>query len=159
MDPTIVAAIIAAVVAIVAPILTLFIKRWLDEQPMRGISDDRVNAVGGDWSGKYSFSLPPATDPYTNELTCTLAVTRRKLTGTAYWHMDSERVKTTITGWPLNDSFFMCEYRDENRQVIRHGTAILRLSPKADELVGRFLGYSPERDGLIEGEIAVSKNS
>ena len=153
MDPTITVSLVGSAATIIAPVIALWAKRWIDERPMRNISANRLSALNGTWEGEI---IRPGPDGDARIIfSSELRVKGKRISGESVYRDFDTRL--LVTGWPLDASFIRIDYRDKRPEVIRHGCTITKLCPQGKELRGHYVGYNPELGATITGAIVLKK--
>lgn len=156
MDPVILAALIGSISTILSPILIIFIKTWIDERPLQAIPIKRIKAAEGTWKGVAQFNEKENTREV--KLECTVKTVRRKCLGQLRMEDSTGPISQfRVEGIPLDYRYFKVDYKDEDQRILRHGSMILRLSSDANQLNGRFIGYSIIIEDLIFGTITLKR--
>ena len=149
---------IAGAAAILAPILAVVAKSYLDQRDLLPLSKARRNTVIGLWVGTLTYRVSAARSGELDDLEVDFRRRHRLLLGTArYTHSGTgERVTLLLRGGFYHDNFIMCQYR-QGQGMMQFGSIILELSPDARELTGYLVGFGRESRALVVGDLVLTK--
>src|SRR5262249_17510552 len=112
MDSTITAAIIGGVVAIVAPILTLIVKEYLEQKSLKAVKGRR-GALVGKWKGPLKRTVGPGGAPLNVEVTIEFTKHGKRILGRAiYTPNGSTTRQLDFTGGFLHEQFVKLDYKN-----------------------------------------------
>ena len=148
MDPVVVAAIIGGCAAVAAPVITLLVKKALDERRLRPVPARWARALPGNWDGTVQEA---GLSPY--KITLNFELRGKLIKGTGTF----ETRTIEVTGSFYDDRFLRLDYKNKDPAIIQYGLAILELLPTANKLEGKFLGYGPIAKRLVAGGITLEK--
>lgn len=163
MNPTIVAAIISGLFALVSSILTLTLKKYFDQRPINTIPAGRRQAITGTWKGKIYQEKGPKGEPieYPGELK--LKAGRKIVSGE--FNIESgltskeDKISFNASGGFLYDNFLQLNYFSKDKSKIHFGTVILKLNADATKLDGKFCGYGRITEDIISGIVKTEYRS
>jgi hypothetical protein len=157
--PAVIAAWIAGTFAIVAPIITYFVKRAADTYLFQSISKDRRAAIEGHWTGSMGQEFRGHQVAYTGMLQ--LEVHGRTLRGmlhvTLKFGGQTFEPIFDMSGGFLHDRFARLQYTSKAKGSVHFGAMILELSPAATELKGRFVAFGAFSQEIVSGPIQLVK--
>src|SRR2546423_14769182 len=105
MNPTIVAAIIAGAVAIVAPLITLVVKEILEQKPFSPVTGRR-KALVGKWHGVLKEVNGPGGKPLEVDITFEFTKHRKRILGCATFTLPGLATRTLdFTGGFFHEQF------------------------------------------------------
>ena len=114
----------------------------------------------GEWVGHFmqqpSSSIESKPKKYHVNITLTqfLAV----LTGTLEYTDEKGDVRLDINGRANSDRTITLDYRNDNNNVVQHGTIVLSLDPRAQQLTGGFAGFGPLTKDMIFGSVFANRS-
>jgi hypothetical protein len=161
MSPTIVAAIIAGVVAIVAPIITLVAKEILEQKPFSPVTGRR-KALVGKWHGILKEAKGPGGKPLEVDLTFEFTKHRKRILGRTTFTLPGRATRTLdFTGGFLHEQFLKLDYNNPDPTVMQFGCYVAKLITTDDQKVldGRFVGYGPDTGDIVHGTAVLNKGT
>ena len=151
--------IIAAVGALAAAVVSVLLKKWLeDRRTFHAISKDRRKALLGDWAGTLTNTYVehgPDIPPYNLHVRIHTVGRRVKGIGTYLDDFGTERLK--FGGGFYNSDYLQLSYESVSRARIQLGVVVLRLDASGLKLSGHFAGFSASREGFVVGDLALAK--
>ncbi len=151
--------IIAAVGALAAAVVSVLLKKWLeDRRTFHAISKDRRKALLGDWAGTLTNTYVehgPDIPPYNLHVRLHTVGRRVKGIGTYSSDFGTERLK--FGGGFYNSDYLQLSYESVSRARIQLGVVVLRLDATGLKLSGHFAGFSASREGFVVGDLALAK--
>jgi hypothetical protein len=159
MSPTIVAAIIAGSVAIIAPIITLLIKEWIEQKPFSKISG-RQKALIGMWRGSLKQAIVREGTPAEMEITIKFIAKGKKILGsTTLTPPGFAQRELGFIGGFLHEQFVKLDYSNPDPTIMQFGCYVARLDVTEDQKVldGRFVGYGPDTKEVVYGTALLKK--
>ena len=160
MDP-IVTSIIGIAGAIVGSGLGVAVKFSLEQRQsiFQSLPTKRRKAISGHWVGRVYQAEGPDGSPIEFDIDFHLRTRNKKIQGSACFVWEGTSIELEISGGHITDDYLKLEYKDADYMVLRYGTIFFRMYPDAKNVVGRFLGYAPEPQGLIYGKVDALKKS
>ena len=77
----------------------------------------------------------------------------KKITGEAsFISIRNEKTIFSIMNGKFDGKILKVEYENKNREICQNGSIVLKLNDYGDELIGKFVGYSPASNNVISGE-------
>lgn len=162
MDPAIIAAIIGGVCAVLGPIVTLLITRYLDNRDKLTMSTGRKAIISGQWKGKISQVNDRAGAA---PITVKFIAKRKKVYGLTLIQYPSDGHKAAydaefeFEGGFLYESYLRLDYVSKTRHRIQFGAIVLELSPTGEKLSGKFVGYGAFSKDIISGHVELERAS
>jgi len=152
---TLTGTIIGAASAIIGSLLTVVVKHWLEQKQsiFKDLPPRRRDAISGHWDGRVYQAEGPSGPPIEFDVEIRLNTDGMKVEGEGYFEWEGRATKVLITGGYIDDYYLKLEYKDADYRILRYGTFLLQISPDVRRIVGRFLGYAAEKEGLIYGKI------
>ena len=154
--------LIIAVATLLAPILGVFISKWLQEKDFKTISRTRQIALIGVWEGLLKQEVGPE-GPCEHKLRLTIKVSSKKIFGEISFEKTAKKevsvIKMVFSGGFLYDRFLQFNYKNTKSTIVQFGSAILELSPKGDKLKGRVVGYGATTEKIVYGGVELTKIS
>lgn len=161
MDNKIIAAIIAGIFALVSPIVTLFVKRLLDERSFRPISKSRRQALIGNWKGIGKQDEGPDGIPIEFPIDLDIAAGNRIVTGVFSTHLQTPQGSSIgifeLNGGFLYDKYLRLNYTAKDTSRIHFGAFVLELGSKGRTLAGKLVGYGADSEKIVFGTIEAKK--
>ena len=156
MQSDVVAAIITASVALVAPVLTLVFKQAYDRRTLGNIKGRR-KAVIGTWKGTISQEINHKLTDFNLEIIFTAG--KKIVQGDAAFisPTNNELTKLKFIGGFYHDKFIKFEYKNPDELIIQFGSSILDLSADGRSLTGKFIGYGSVTNMIINGEVTLKR--
>lgn len=162
MDPAIIAAIIGSVFAVLGPIITLLITRYLDNRGNLTISTGRQAIINGQWKGMLKqldgrSGIAP--------ITVTFVAKRKKVYGSTLiqWPADQHSAaydaEFDFEGGFLYERYLRIDYVPKKRHRIQFGAMVFELSPTGETLSGKFVGYGAFSKDIVSGYIELERVS
>ncbi len=159
MDNTLLAALIGAFTTIIAPVVTLSFKRRLDRKANARIALQNNNIIGK-WVGNTKQQLRGIDVEFDISFLFDLDKDN-KLTGRCAVNLSDTQLIALetfiINGGLYNDRFLKIEYNNNDPKVMQFGYFLLEYSPLGNSLDGNFLGYGPESNAIICGQVFLKK--
>ena len=159
MDSTLLAGLIGGACTMGAPIVTLLIKKQLDQQDLPRVSAERRSAIAGTWTGTVHQDSEENRPEASFRITMQLTIKGKLIIGRGDFDNENRHISVTCRGGFLEASYIKIDYRDKNPEVVRYGTAVGNLSAEANRLTGKFLGYGTITEGLVTGHFELHKGS
>jgi hypothetical protein len=158
MDKKLLIAIIASITTLLSPILTLYIKKNIDDNTEKKQSLQNEVIIGR-WVGTTSqklhnkdveFKIDFLFKNENNKLTglCTVNLSETKTVGLETF---------VINGGLYMKRFLRIEYNNNDPDMLQFGYFLLELSPLGKKLNGNFVGYGPESKEIICGKVVLEK--
>jgi hypothetical protein len=159
MEITIITAIIGGASAIIGSVSTVAVKHWLERRQsiFKNLPPRRRDAISVHWDGKVYQAEGPEGPPIEFDIELHLNTDGTEVTGEGFFEWEGKSTTLLISGGYIDDYYLKLEYKDADYLILRYGTIFFQISPNARKIVGRFLGYAAEREGLIYGKIEMSK--
>lgn len=161
MDPTVVAAIVYGLFAIVTSILTLFLKQYIDNRTKLRIPAGRRRAITGHWEGMAHQEPGPNGQPIDFAVTVELTAGRKTISGrlTIRFELDGKReqARFNVTGGFFHGYFLQLNYTPRDEATIQFGSVILELDAAGKRLKGRFAGYGKITQTVVSGTAELEK--
>ena len=161
MDSTIVAAFVSGVLAIVAPIVTLLLKQYLDNRVKLPIAAGRRQALSGRWEGSLHQDRGPDGKPIDFPGSIDISAGRKTVSGTLTIRLDLdgqiEQAKFNLSGGFLHGVFLLLNYLPRDEATIQFGSIVLELDAAGNLLEGRFVGYGKITQAVISGTVRFEK--
>lgn len=162
MDPAIIAAIIGSIFAVLGPIITLLITRYLDDRDKLTMSTGRQAIISGQWKGTLNqVDGRSGVAP----ITVNFVAKRKKIYGSTItqWPGGTDRAaydtEYTFEGGFLYERYLRVDYVSKKRHRIQFGVIVLELSPTGETLSGKFVGYGAFSEDIISGYIELERAS
>ncbi len=152
MNPTVIAAIIAGIIALISPIITLSVTRWLDHRDFKDPGSRRRTLVGK-WKGTFTQVLDSKLVTTPIEINLTAAKKIIEGEGEFKSPVTEELRKFKVIGGFLEMPFAKLEYSNSDDLSLQFGTIILMLSPDGRTLDGRFVGFGSTTKQIVVGEV------
>ena len=161
MNETILPQIIAGVSVILAPILTLLIKGYIDNRPIFPIPVGRRQAITGRWEGT-CHQMPVSTgETLDYSITADLIAGRKKVTGTFTiryeWNDQIIQEVFNVTGGFFYSRFLRLNYLARDESLIQFGSVVLELDAAATVFDGRYVGYGALTGEVVGGTLRLEK--
>lgn len=157
-----VVAMITSIGALITSVITVLVKNWLEQRNEQKKyptpEKERLHHVTGMWKGGFSQQV----DENVAEITDAVAVITNKgkiIEGTLEFmsRFANEKVKFRLFRGIFDGRVLKIEYENEQKTTFQKGSIIGKLSARGDELKGKFIGYSPEFEKIIDGEVKFTK--
>lgn len=151
--------IISASVTILGTIFALIAYFFPLPPPYIHIAGERKQALRGEWIG----TAAQRDAPYTHNVTATINASTHIVTGESKLTITNVMPhqllgRLTFRGGFAHDRFLKLEYQFEDKPgLVQFGALILELSPDAQHLDGRFIGYGATSQHLVWGEVHLQK--
>ena len=159
MNPTIIAAIIAGAVAIVAPLIALFAKDYLAQKPL-GRVIGRRKALVGKWKGSLKEEAGIGGSPLEIEVTVEFTKQGKRILGSAMLTRPGSAPRhLAFIGGFFHDQFVKLEYTNPDPTIIQFGSYVAKLAADPRILEGRFVGYGPATDAIVHGTATLEKQA
>lgn len=159
MDNNLLLGILGIIGTVLAPIVTLFIKQYLDQRPLKNLSSQRRKSIEGNWKGTVTHKNPMQGWPKSVPIELKFSVKRKKVIGAGSYHsfVDSKERKWKLEGGFRTDQYLLLNYQNSDLSVIHFGSIILRLSSNGKIMSGNLIGYGPENEAVISALIDLEK--
>jgi len=148
------ATIIEILVKICVALTPVFVKKlweWLT-----GSSRARPQSVSGKWTGHFLQETGPMRLRGTDRLDVDFNVKQKKVRGLMLLH-SGEIFSLNVQGALEYDSYLRLNYDNRNRDMKHFGCLVFKLSPRGDELEGRYLGFGVQAQAIVSGKIYLKK--
>ena len=155
MSPILVA-IIGFIGTVSAPIITLAISRWFEQKRYPAHEEKRLKFLVGTWKGTFS-QKDKNGNPIVAEANATLSNKGRIIFGTAQHIFDGRKTRLNLYNGMYDGVVLKIEYMNEFGHVIQKGSIVAEMSAHGEQVIGKFVGYSPTLGGVINGEINFDK--
>lgn len=170
MSAPVIASIVGGVCTILASVLTVYVKRYIDERDTHQLSNARQRQVEGRWSGAFlqrpadeepaasNAASDPASETRTERLgehdaEFDLQYENRTVRGTGWFVSSTGRKDFLVTGHFHDENHVQLSYSSRRDGVKQYGVALLRLSADCTTLTGQFIGYGVNTEEIISGRI------
>jgi hypothetical protein len=156
----VIAAIISSSVAIIAPITTyIFTKKWGN----RDIQwpDKGRQAIVGTWVGSLIQLVNDQETSIPIEISYSLK--GKVIEGDGEYQrpepIEPGRIKLKFTGGFTYDRYVKFDYKNTDESIKQFGCYIAYLKPDGRSLIGRYVGYGINTEGILHGQLALTKKS
>jgi hypothetical protein len=155
MEINIITAIIGGACTIAGAATTAVIRHWLEQRQSiyKSLPPRRREAISGRWVGKVYQAEGPYGPPIEFDMEFDLNTDGTKIEGEGLFEWEGKQITLEISGGYIDDYYLKLEYKDADYKVLRYGTFFFQISPDAQKLGGKFVGYAAEKGGLIYGDI------
>ena len=161
MDASIISAIIAGVVAIIGPIITIFVKKYLDTRSKLSIPAERRQAITGRWKGIVHQVIKLSDRPVEIPVIVNLVAGRKIVSGRIHietvWEGEKRKADFNASGAFIYGAFLHLSYTPSDSSVMQFGSLVLQLDPTGTVLEGRFAGYGQISKAIVGGTIRLEK--
>lgn len=151
------AAIIGGLCTLISSIVTIFIKKYIENRGLKSSSVRRQRALKGVWSGEINQTAFFEHKNKSYPIKIEINPHRKEVFGYASWSIDGFENKVDIKGHYYNERFLAVEYRNVDINKVHFGFLILELSADNESLRGEFLGYGSKSERLISGKMTLRK--
>ena len=162
MDPAIIAAVIGSVFAVLGPVITLFVTRYLDNRDKLPLSTSRQAIIKGQWQGTIQqIDGHAGTAP----ITMTFVAKRKKVYGVIRIQYLENRFRPAydaehdFEGGFLYERYLRLDYVSKTRRRLQFGAIILELAPSGETLSGKLVGYGAFSKEIVSGYIELKRAS
>ena len=152
--------ILASIItAIIGPVLILLAKPIIEDTDIPASSGKRRSQLQGEWSGYFQQKLNGQIKRFDVNLVLRNQW-RNRIKGKVKYKNSQQKSVCLIMydGVFYNDSILKIEYRNELPRIFQRGSVLARLNAKGDEIQGKFVGFSPDQEGIIEGDVFCSNS-
>ena len=157
MGPEIYVGIAGIVATILAPVITLIVKRKSDLKDYPIASHARRRALEGKWEGTIKQTTDDHMESVEYDVKFQFHVSGKTITGTADFVVENREVKLRLKGLFLSDSVTRLEYSDANQERPRFGAIVAEMDGYGESYAGIIAGYSAWYQKLIHGRIELHK--
>ncbi len=161
MEAPIIAAIIASVTAIVAPVVTFVATKYIESLRFKRLAGNRRHAITGKWRGIVSEDKGAKTKPIDLEISFELRASARTITGTCeiafVWEGSPQRAQFDVTGGFRHDRFLELSFTSQGHELVAFGSILIELDLLGQRMSGKCVGFSPRRAEIIKGTVDVTK--
>ena len=124
------------------------------------ISNERIEALNGQWKGIGYQEIAPNGVPLELPVFANLKVIDGyKIKGTLSYVYENEETILESSGNAMDNKYIVITYADKKHNIIRYGTFMFELNSLGNELKGHFVAHAAEMEGLVTGDIILSKIS
>lgn len=151
-------AVIAGVATILASIITLLIKEYLDKrkESYKRIDDQIRDVVYGKWKGTFQQVFNDSLQTIDFEMELKVS-SRGKVIGTGKYLFENEVYVVNISGGFYSNRFLKMDYENSNKAILQFGSFVFKLSDGAKTLNGHFVGYGHLSGKVIGGNAILHK--
>src|SRR5262249_2061030 len=150
MEPQVQAALITGIcTALIAPVITLFLKPWVEawlegKWPRSKESADLLRAITGSWEFKVSRDVDPDGGP-PKSLDVELKVSRGRIEGEFKDALkpSSKEEWFSVRGELRKDRFLVLDCQPKRTEVIQFSVMVLRIHRDPKTMKGKLVGYGP----------------
>lgn len=160
MNNQIIAAIIGAVGAILAPLITILVQEILSQKRYKKTSRLKV-LTENSWKGMAIQEFNDQNDKI--EIPFEMEFRRRfnKVYGNAKYDapegIEAMPGNMNIKGGFLKDKFLKLDFRNKKPEIEQFGVFIFEMNSYGKTLNGRYCGYGPSQEKVIHGKIELKK--
>lgn len=159
MDSTILASIIGGITTLISPFITLFIKNIFDNRIFKVINSNRKDILKGHWKGKIIQTPEINNNFFEFKLTIHFTPHRKKIYGQAKLEtLDSMHDLNLSGGFQTNDMIIL-SYNNPSNKLIQFGTALFTLKSDGTHIEGKFVGYGPSTQTIVNGTVLLEKEN
>jgi hypothetical protein len=139
-------------------LVALGVRRWWEVRLL--FAREASALVAAVWTGTFEQAVsqnpPGPAQPrvVVTELTLSLRPRWPMVVGTISYRGDAD---LRCSGGFFQDRILMLHYWTEEPTVLQHGVMVLRLVAAGTKLVGHFVGYGPATEGLVTGNVDLTK--
>lgn len=170
MDPTILAAVIGGLCALIAPILTYVLTRFFDNRHKLPISSSYRIALNSKWSGTVCQEQGPGNKPFDFPVFARINTTGKTIAGSATIHVDAsifedtessgiEEIEISFRGGFEHSLFLHINWIGVDSRQIQFGSTILELDALGERLSGRFVAYGGHMRQIVSGTMHLQRAS
>ena len=161
MDAKIVAAIVSGLFVLISPILTLFIKKYIDDLQILPISAGRRCALKGFWKGTIKQEQKLNDTSLNFPANIEITTKGKRIFGVLNiqfeWNGENRNVSFDCKGGFYFNDFLQLNYLPNNSPTRQFGSMILMLDSIGDRLEGRIIGYGIRTRKIVSGTIIFEK--
>jgi len=149
-------AIIAALITgFLGPALTLFVQKRLKNSELPSSTNERLDRLRGKWYGSFSQLLEGQEASF--DVVIFLRNRGRAIEGeVSYENKKGDETSLVLFNGLFDGNVLKVEYRNKLSYVFQAGSVVVEMNARGDELNGKFVGYSPQQNKIISGEVHCS---
>jgi hypothetical protein len=156
MDPTVKAAVITGVVAIVSPILTYAVTRIYDRRELGKIVGRR-KALIGTWRGNIVQDNSSELGALNIDMTFTSSGKIVEGNCELIYPVGNQLIKLRFIGGFYHERFVKFDYTNPDEAVVQFGSAVMILDSTGKLLEGRYVGYGSLTNQIVSGTVVMHR--
>ncbi len=164
MESQVQAALITGVcTALVAPVITLFLKPWVEawlegKWPRSTEYAALLRAITGTWKFEVSRDVGPDGRPYRKSLNVELKVSRGRIEGEFIdaWK-SSYSEPFSVRGELRKDRFLVLDCQPKRKEVIQFSVIVMRIHRDPKTMTGKLVGYGPKTPDTFVEDVEFTK--
>jgi hypothetical protein len=160
MEQAVITSIIAGLFAVISAIVTLVVKKRIEDAGKEPISDDLRTALTGRWEVHSHQPDGPGGVPLDLVFILTLRVKGNAVEGVFTLSLPlpgSSEIPSTASGSLTPDRFLKLEYKARDTALLQFGHMLFHLGDGAKIMSGTFSGYGHITQGPIHGTLTAKK--
>jgi hypothetical protein len=156
MEAPVIAAVITATTNILNTLITIFVKKNLDNKPLVSVPQRRRESVKGDWIG--TVTPDPSLNQSPFDISIEFNTVSIQLEGKiSYVSTTDHRVNLQFKGSFYDRDYLRLEYKNADQAAIQFGVLILKLSADATQIHGNYVGYGVEKQDIVLGQVVLHR--